>query len=89
MGNPDRIETWTNFWEALKLVGKLKWWFTFGDYILDKTAGSNNAGDFKFRTNMIILWFVVWSSLISILPGAYELFPLLAVLWAAFVWAKD
>ncbi len=87
--NPDRVRIWTNFWEALKLVWNLDWWFTFGDFIMDKVHGSHNAGDFKFRKNMIILWFMLWAAIIAIVIDRYEFFPLCGVLWGAWIWTRD
>ncbi len=96
MNNPDRIRIWTNFFDTIKMSSRLffehlnlKWWFKFGDYIMDRVNGYNNAGDFKFRKNMIIIWFLLWSIVITILPSYYELFPLVAVLLGAFVWTRD
>lgn len=87
--NPDRVKIWTNAWEWVKLVASLKWWFTFGDFIMDRVNGSNNAGDFKFRKNMIIIWLMLWAGIITILPDTYEFFPFLAVLWGAVVFSND
>lgn len=100
MNNPDRVRIWTNLWntvqhawhlyfEPLRIVYRLKWWFKFGDLIMDKATGDHNAGNFKFRKNMIIIWFVFWASWITIVPDSYELLPLVAVLWGAFVWTRD
>lgn len=103
MGNPDRIRIWTNLWawvvhlwsmvrSSWRLYFEplnLKWWFKSGDYIMERVNGSNNAGDFKFRLNMVVIWFMLWAAIIVIVPDRYEFFPLLVVLWSAYVFTRD
>lgn len=96
MDNPDRIDTWKRMWDTIRSSWRLyfkpfnlKWWFTFGDYIMERVKGSNNAGDFKFRLNMVLVWFVLWTSIIIIVPNRYEFFPFMVVLWSGFIWSRD
>ncbi len=89
MGNPDRIRIWTNLWQWIVLIFSLKWWFTAGDFIMDRIKGSHNAGDFKFRRDMIIIWLMLWACIITILPDSYEFLPLMAVLWGSVVFSNS
>ena len=89
MGNPDRIRIWTNLWQWIVLIFSLKWWFTAGDFIMDRVNGSNNAGDFKFRRDMVIIWLMLWVAIIVISPDRYEFFPFMAVLWGSVVFSNS
>ncbi len=73
----------------IKAIAKLKWWFTFGDWLADSTGKKNNAGNFSFRANMRMWWFVLWMSITVIIPDSWELIPFLIVLWSAYVWHTD
>jgi hypothetical protein len=89
MGNPDRIRIWTNLWLWIVVFFKLKWWFRFGDFIMDRIEGSHKTGDFKFRRDMIIIWLMLWACIIVIVPDQYEFFPFMVVLWGSIVFSNS